>query len=379
MPRKGPRTRYRKTAWPKPAGVRNPRFELGEHALGQAARQYLEWLAVRGFSPGTVQDRRLGLIRFIRWGEERVLLDAREITKPILERYQRHLFYYRRQDGRPLAPQAQARLLIPLKAFFKWLAKDNHILSNPASELELPKTPKRLPRVILTVQEVEAILAEADPRHVKGLRDRAMLETLYSTGIRRAELCRLALYDLDFNRRALLVREGKGGKDRMIPIGNRACAWVEKYLIESRPQLLVADHDHLFVTDYGAPVTHKFLGNKVKFYMRLAGVDKPGGAHLFRHAMATHMLENGADIRFIQAMLGHARLDTTEIYTHVSIEKLKQIHDATHPAKLARREHQGSDVSPDAGTPNQRDALLTALAAEVEADEDEGADGDADA
>jgi integrase/recombinase XerD len=225
MPRLGPRTKYRKTSWPKPPGVNNPRMEFSHHALGQAARLYLEGLAVRGYSPGTVQDRRLGLLRFIRWCEERALADPREITKPIVERYQKHLFYYRKTDGRPLAPQAQARLLIPLKGFFKWLAKENMILSNPASELELPKTPKLLPRVILSVQEVETILREADPTHVKGLRDRAMLETLYSTGVRRAELCRLALYDVDLNRRSLFVRQGKGAKDRVIPIGSRACAW----------------------------------------------------------------------------------------------------------------------------------------------------------
>ena len=278
----------------------------------------------------------MGLTRFIRWCELRGQLDPCDITQPILERYQKHLYYYRKQDGGALTVQSQARLLIPLKGFFKWLAREHHILYNPASALELPKTPKHLPRIILSVAEVEAILRAADPVHIKGLRDRAMLETLYSTGVRRAELCALKLYDVDTTRSTLFVHEGKGKKDRMIPIGQRACAWVEKYLIEARPQLLVVDHDYLFVTDYGAPLTPKFAARTVKSAMRQAQVDKPGGAHLFRHAMATHMLDNGADTRFIQAMLGHARLETTQVYTHVSIEKLKQIHAATHPARLAR-------------------------------------------
>ncbi len=141
---------------------------------------------------------------------------------------------------------------------------------------------------------------------------------------------------------------------------------VEKYLIESRPHLLVADHETLFVTDYGAPLSHKFLGNKVKLYLKLAHIEKPGGAHLFRHAMATHMLDNGADTRFIQAMLGHAKLDTTQIYTHVSIEKLKQIHDATHPARLTRT----SNERPSGRQTNETThALLDALAAESNDDE----------
>ena len=136
--------KYRRVAWPKPRGFRQGagRLEFGDHALGHVAQQHLEWLAVRGYAGGTVYQRRIGLLRFFRWCEERALHDAREITKPILERYQKHLFYYRKKDGRPLAIQAQARLLISLKAFFKWLSKENHILSNPASELELPKTPK---------------------------------------------------------------------------------------------------------------------------------------------------------------------------------------------------------------------------------------------
>lgn len=358
MPRA--RVKYRKTPWPKPPGVPRARLDLGAHRLAQAARQHLEWLSVHGFSEGTVRHRRSGLTRFIRWCEARALLDAREITQPILERYQQHLFYYRQHDGRPLSVQVQARLIVPLRAWFKWLTREHHILYNPASELTLPKCPKHLPRVILSVPEIEAILSEADPSHVKGLRDRAMLETLYSTGVRRMELCNIQHHDLDFTRRTLFVREGKGKKDRVIPIGQRACAWIEKYLIESRPQLLVAEHDALFVNDYGDPIAGPWLALKIKSLMRFAGLERPGSCHLFRHACATHMLENGADTRFIQALLGHENLSTTQIYTRVSIEKLKQIHDATHPAKLTRT----------------RD-ILTALVAEP--DDDERADTDTDA
>ena len=376
MPRKGQRLKYRKTGWPKsPGGGKQRDTSLDHHPMTRYVNAHFDWMRVGGYAEDTIRARKVALKRFIVWCEERSLRDPKDITKPILERYQRHLFYYRKPDGQPITLGGQLQYLAPLKLFFKWLARENHILYNPASELQLPRQPKHLPRHILSVAEVEAILAEADPSTPQTLRDRAMLETLYSTGLRRMELPGLALYDVDLARRIVMVREGKGRRDRIIPIGQRACAWIEKYLVESRPQLLVADVEALFVNDYGEPVTPEFLATKVKRYMRFAGVErKTGSCHLFRHAMATHMLDNGADTRFIQAMLGHADLATTQIYTHVSIEKLKQIHDATHPAKLTRTKTDDVDAPTDADTLTQRDVLLDALAAEVE--DDERADGD---
>ncbi len=163
------------------------------------------------------------------------------------------------------------------------------------------------------MQEVEAILAEAEPGTVQGLRDRALLETLYATGLRRLELAGAAIYDADLTRGLPWVRHGKGGRERVVPLGERACAWLDKYLTEARPQLLAADTTALFLTDYGEPVGADFVSGKVKRYMEFAGVHKVGSAHLLRHACATHMLEGGADIRFIQAMLGHADIGTTQI------------------------------------------------------------------
>ena len=162
-----------------------------------------------------------------------------------------------------------------------------------------------------------------------------MLETFYSSGIRRMELVQLKLYDVDTRGGSLTVRGGKGGRDRVVPLGARACAWVDRYLEEVRPQLL-ARHDDgsCFLTDFGEPFEKNRLGDLVKGYIERAGFKVTGSCHLFRHAMATHMLENGADIRFIQAILGHSDLDTTAIYTQVSIHKLKEVHAATHPAKL---------------------------------------------
>jgi integrase/recombinase XerD len=385
MPRKGQRVKHHRIPAKKHPGPPRYLFERDDPIRRTVMARYMEdhceWMAVSGYSAHTIDARRVAIRRFIAWCRERDLDDPRAITKPILERYQRHLFYYRKEDGKPLTLGTQFGCLAPLKTFFKWLARENHILYNPASEIELPKQPQRLPRALLSVQEIEAILAEAEPKSVIGLRDRAMLEVLYSTGLRRMELCSLKRYDVDVTRELVFVREGKGGRDRVVPLGARAAAWVERYLAEVRPELAAGETEYLFVTDHGEPMTAYVLANKVKRYMAFAGIEKPGACHLFRHACATHMLENGADIRFIQALLGHAKLETTQIYTHVSIEKLKEIHAATHPARLKRP---GSDESARSieETPHApplaadaRSALLSALDAEGDQDDDADAPG----
>ena len=310
---------------------------------------FLEWTAVKGYSPDTLNRRQSALKRFIVWCDERELYSPQDITKPILERYQRYLYYYRKDDGQPLAFGSQNVILAPVKAFFRWLTQENHILYNPASELQLPKRTRHLPKTILPVETVETILNLPDVETTKGLRDRAMMEVLYSTGIRRMELVKLTVYDVDPRRGTLMIREGKGRKDRLVPIGERALAWLDKYRREARPQLVIGKDDGiLFLSLQGQPFSRNTAGRCVKAYIQQAGLQVEGSCHLFRHAMATHMLENGADIRFIQSMLGHASLSTTEIYTHVSIEKLRQIHAATHPAKLTRQTL--PDTAVDAGT-----------------------------
>jgi len=168
-----------------------------------------------------------------------------------------------------------------------------------------------------------------------GLRDRAMLELLYATGVRRAELAGLAVFDLDVERRALMVREGKGRKDRMIPTGERAVLWCERYLDEARPELArEPDNGFLFLSVTGAAIYEQNLSREITAYVRRSGVGKPGSCHLFRHTMATLMLEGGADIRYVQQMLGHADISSTQIYTRVS---LRQLELSTPPRIPARR------------------------------------------
>jgi len=298
---------------------------------------FLDWCAARALSDQTVETRQRALARFIAWCDEREITQPQDVTLPILERYQRYLYHYRKPNGEPLTFGTQQTMLVPLKSFFQWATRERHLLYNPASELLLPRLPRRLPKHILSVADIESLINRPDIATPSGLRDRAMLETLYSTGIRRMELVQLELYDLDTRGGSLTVRGGKGGRDRVVPLGVRACLWLDRYLEEVRPLLVTGqDAGRCFLTDFGEPFEKNRLGDLVKRYVERAGFKVIGSCHLFRHAMATHMLENGADIRYIQAILGHSDLDTTAIYTQVSIHKLKEIHAATHPAKLER-------------------------------------------
>jgi integrase/recombinase XerD len=338
-------------------------------SLAAFVARYLEWLRVHNYSPLTVESRELYLGYFVAWCSERGLRQPREVTRAVLERYQRWLYHYRKRNGEPMSFHGQRLRLIPLRAWFKWLAKQNYVLYNPASELELPKLEHRLPKHILTTQEVEQILALANLDEPTGIRDRAMIETLYSTGMRRSELAGLSLFDLDRERGTVMIRQGKGKKDRMIPIGERALAWIERYQLEVRPELVATRNQNaLFLTTLGEAFTPPRLTELVRDYVLAAKIGKTGSCHLFRHTMATLMLENGADIRFIQAMLGHVDLSTTQIYTQVSIRKLKEIHTATHPAKARQKRSNAASsdaaVPAPAATPTAED-LLNTLAAEA--------------
>ncbi|MEK7861938.1 MAG: site-specific tyrosine recombinase XerC [Chloroflexota bacterium] len=355
--------------------------DLPDNALTRAMVEFLAWSEATGCTEATIATRKQSLRIFVLWCGERSIGKPQDVTLPILERYQRYLFHYRKSNGQALGFISQRSRLVPVKTFFKWLTRSRYILYNPASELVLPRPPKRLPRHIFTLEEIETIAALCDVETPQGVRDRAVIETLYSTGIRRMGLGRLKVYDVDLDGGALLVREGKGRKDRMVPIGARACAWIAKYLADARPQMVMEpDEGVLFLTDYGEPLRGERLGYLVRGAIERAGYTFPGSCHLFRHAMATHMLENGADTRFIQAMLGHAKLTTTEIYTQVSILKLKEIHSATHPARLARatraQDAPGAAGRGDGrrGLEDARNALLAALEAEDRAEDLTGAD-----
>jgi integrase/recombinase XerD len=269
---------------------------------------------------------------FLSWCRQRGIATPARVTRTFLEAYQRYLFQYRKKDGQPLAVASQHSRLAPLKVWFKWLTHRRYIPRDPAAELELPRVGYKLPNV-MNKEEVERVLSQPKIEVPLGIRDRAMLELLYSSGLRRMELLHLKLYDVDQKHGLVTVREGKGKRDRVVPIGERALAWLDMYLNTLRPEIVSRpDNGIVFLTSNGVPFTPNHLSWLARQYVKSAAIGKGGACHIFRHTMATVMLEGGADIRYIQAMLGHVRLDTTQIYTHVSIRALKQVHTTTHPA-----------------------------------------------
>ncbi len=322
-------------------------------ALGIWQEVYLESLATRNYSLATQEHRRHTFKLFFTWAAERDLTRASQVTRPILESFQRWLWHHTGRGGKRLGWSSQSRHLGNLKLFFRWLARQNVIVHNPASELEMPRAEKRLPAEVLTQAQVEKLLAIPDVNDPLGVRDRTMLELFYSTGIRRTELCRLDLPDLNPERQTLHVR-GKGNKDRVVPVGERALAWVERYLREVRPRLCLDTHTQaLFLTGYGGPFNPDVVSRMVVRWLKRAGVSRKGGCHTLRHACATHMLEHGADIRFIQQLLGHANLDTTAIYTEVSIKQLQEVHARCHPAakRLAAADAAANNGAPPPANP----------------------------
>jgi integrase/recombinase XerD len=298
--------------------------------------RFCEALAARNYSPFTTEHRAAVIGAFVAWAKARGVEEPRDVSRQVLEQYRLHLFHHRKPNGEPLAPRTQLVRLVAVRAFFRWLTRENRIVRNPAADLELPRGERCLPSTVLSPTDVETILNLPNVSTAVGLRDRAILETFYATGMRRLELTRLRLSDFDLPRRRIVIKKGKGAKDRIVPAGERAARWIETYCGRVRPRLAAhKSADRLFLTMRGGPLNPKKLSTRVGAYILAAGLDKRGSCHLFRHTMATLMLENGADIRFIQAMLGHERLDTTQIYTHVSIAQLAAVHAASHPAAIA--------------------------------------------
>ena len=342
---------------------RKGKWEVGDGSdpqgmLAMAERVYLGLQAIN-YSERTIESVRHRLRPFFAFCLDRSIQRPTEVTRPLLERYQQWQSCYRKDNGQPLDVGTRKMQLGAVKLYFKWLAKSGHLLFNPASEIEYPKVGTHLPKSVLSHAEVEQVLALPNVRKVFGLRDRAMLETFYSTGVRRAELIALTLPNLDVGRGVVFVRKGKGDKERVVPIGERALAWVQRYIEEARPTLVKTFAEQsLFLTWRGEPFGLSGISYLVSGYVKRANLGKTGSCHVFRHAMATEMLEGGADVRFIQEILGHSRLTTTAVYTRVSIAKLKQIHTATHPAATLLPRPKQQDAELDQAAHEQLEQLL---------------------
>jgi integrase/recombinase XerD len=320
------------------SAARPSRSDLVEPLAGMIAEHVANLEATR-YAPSTVRGRRRDLTHFAAWCGARGLTHPGALTLPILERYRHTLYHTPKADGHPLGCGAQTQKLLAVKQFLRWATRMRLVPVDVGAALELPRRPQHLPRAVLSEREVERVLAGPDLTDPMGLRDRAILETLYSTGMRRQELLQLLRRDLDAERGVVFIHEGKGKKDRVVPIGERALDWIERYLDEVRSRCAIEpDPGHVFLTRRGRPLRSNRLTELVHRYVAQAGLGKTGSCHLFRHTMATLMLEGGADVRYLQAMLGHAQLTTTELYTRVSITQLKAVHQRTHPAHRTRAE-----------------------------------------
>lgn len=232
--------------------------------------------------------------------------------------------------GGRLSPRSVSRNISSLKMFYRFLAGEGLIPRNPARLLDTPRLARRLPGV-LSRSDVETLLAQPDPSAPVGQRDLAMLEILYATGLRVSELVRLRVQGL--NQEGGFVRTfGKGAKERLVPVGNKALTAVRTYVAGGRPRLLKGrQSDFLFVSARGGPLTRQGFWKLIKQYGRRAGIATPLTPHTLRHSFASHLLEGGADLRSVQVMLGHADISTTQIYTHVTRDKLRKVHEECHP------------------------------------------------
>jgi len=227
-------------------------------------------------------------------------------------------------------PRSAARYTSALKRFYRYLLRENLIASDPTLNLDSPKLPRALPKT-LTEADVEHLLDSTDSGTPLGLRDRAMLETLYATGLRVSELVGLKLTAVNLNDGVLRVT-GKGNKDRLVPLGEESVQWLKRYMTDARPLLLEKNlSDAVFVTARGDGMTRQAFWYLIKRRALAAGITRPLSPHTLRHAFATHLLNHGADLRVVQMLLGHSDISTTQIYTHVARERLKQLHAQHHP------------------------------------------------
>lgn len=277
-----------------------------------------------GLAPNTLTSYRRDLMKFGSW------LAAKQRRALLAATHADLLGFLAHEVQRRAKATTASRLLSSLKRFYRYALRQGKIRTDPTLNIDAPKLPRPLPKS-LTEQDVEALLAAPNVEEALGLRDRAMLETLYASGLRVSELVTLRLTQVSQDMGIVRVI-GKGSKERLVPLGEEALAWIRRYLKEGRPALLRRRAtDALFVTVRGEAMTRQAFWYLIKRYALRAGLTKPLSPHTLRHAFATHLLNHGADLRVVQLLLGHSDISTTQIYTHVARERLKQLHARHHP------------------------------------------------
>jgi len=308
-------------------------------ALALVLDEYLADREFSGLAALSIRSARVGVERLLAFCRTKRILSVNKITTAVLTDFQKSLVEYRKKNGEPLLINTQYSILKEVRLFCRYLKRAGYLLYDPSEKLTLPEKTRRLPAEYLSAEEAERVLSLADVSLPYGLRDRLVMELLYSTGMRRSELLGLLVSDFDLENRTVFVRATKQGRDRTLPLGERLMGHLERYLTQVRPQFVQGeDPGNLWLVSNGKLMVIDYISQICRTYLKKAGLGHKGSAHAFRHTMATLMLENGADVRTVQEMLGHSRLTTTQIYTHVSIRKLREVHDRTHPAEILLRE-----------------------------------------
>jgi integrase/recombinase XerD len=287
--------------------------------------RFLHYLIVeKGLSKNTIDAYSHGLSRFLDYLSRKGIHEMPSVSKFDVKAF---LLALKKQG---LSTKSVVRNLVAIRALFQFLIQEGILETNPIEELESPKIPKTLPE-ILSLKEVEQLLEQPNPQTPLAIRDRAMLEVLYATGMRVSELTQLPMNQVNLEGGYVLVF-GKGSKERIVPLGSEAIKWVNLYLKVARERLAKGkDRPFLFINRSGRAMSRQQFWKNIKAYGRRAGIRKRITPHLLRHSFASHLLERGADLRSVQMMLGHVDISTTQIYTHVTGERLKKIHQRYHP------------------------------------------------
>lgn len=308
----------------------------------ELADRYLAWLVATRYSPETVKGAANDLEWLLRYLETQGIDRIADVTEDTLGDYSLRLREQRnmRHEGRAISLSHVSHRLGTLRQFFRWLTEQMIILTNPAEDIELPRLGAWLPKTILTQKEAQRLMDAPDLKSPVGYRDKALLEVLYSTGIRTAELLRLKVDDFDPKNRTLFVSEGKGGKDRVLPLPLIAAGYLKEYVERVRPKFakqMKRDAGTLFINYTGNSLDKGTLLDIFKRTTKAAGIDKRVTAMIFRHSIASHLLENGMDIRYIQEFLGHEKLSTTQIYSKVTLDGLRKMYNKSHPQEKRNR------------------------------------------
>jgi len=287
--------------------------------------EFLDYLVVeRGLSPNTLESYSRDLHKYIDYLKKQGIDDIRDSSSSHI------LVFISILTGKGLSAKTIARNLAAVRMFYRFLVNENYLQGNPAAKIDSPKTWIRLPNTI-SLDEVERLLDQPDTNTPLGMRDSAMLELLYATGMRVSELISISLNHINLEV-GYLIALGKGSKERILPIGDQAVTKVREYLASSRKRLLKNSRSSaLFVNRSGNPISRQGFWKVIKKYSLKAGIQKNITPHTLRHSFATHLLERGADLRSVQSMLGHVDISTTQIYTHVTRERLKKLHSKLHP------------------------------------------------